>query len=73
MAKQSTVDGYAKLQRYRKLKDVPRPSVGRSAMFIHVLDSGEEVLTCMLDDGRTVPVMDAENTKAQLEAIEHKR
>ena len=73
MANQSKTSGYAQLNKYKNLKDVPRPSPGNSAMFIHVLDSGEEVLTCMFDDGRTMPVMSAENTKAQLEALEPKR
>ena len=61
------------LQKFKDLKSVPRPSKGQAAMFIHVLESGEEVLTCMFDDGRTEQMMNAQNTKAQLESLERKR
>jgi hypothetical protein len=61
------------LKEYTDVKDVPRPAKGNAAMFIHVLESGEKVLTCLLDDGRTVQMMSSVNTAAQLEAMKHKR
>jgi hypothetical protein len=39
------------------------------ALFVLVLESGEEVLTCMSDDGRTWKMMSAEDTAAQLERM----
>lgn len=58
------------LQRYRHLKNVPRPGEGRVAMFVLVLATGEEILTCMFSDGEVEQVMDAETTRAQLESLE---
>jgi len=57
---------YGELKKYRDLKKVPRPSPGSGSMFIHVLPSGEEILTMIVDDGRTFQVMSAEDTAAQL-------
>ncbi len=61
------------LKRFRSLKSVPRPSEGKATMFVHVLASGEEVLTCMFADGSTEQVLDAETTEAQLGTLEQER
>lgn len=61
------------LKKYKDIKDVPRPAAGNMAVFVHVLESGEEVLTCIFEDGRTSRLMDAEATRAQLESLNRKR
>lgn len=73
MDNSSPVKGSLVLKKYKHIKDVPRPSPGSAAMFVHILDSGKEVLTCIFDDGRTHQVMDAESTRAQLESLDKKR
>lgn len=65
MANESSVKGFKDLRRYKRLRNVPRPSPGCAAMFIWVTREGPRIM-CMLDDGRTVEVMDVENTAAQL-------
>jgi hypothetical protein len=69
MSDSSSTTGFADLKKYKRIKDVPRPSAGNVAMFIHVLKPGVEVLKTIFSDGRTLQMMSAEDTRTQLESI----